>query len=376
MDLRIFERSPAIAPLLVRLYEGQKLYSLAKDKRPLAQAELTSAVSDLLDIDLSAQEQELLTDVLIALMRQAERELRQAVAERLAGMASVPLRLVLHLVNDEIDIAAPVLKRSPVLSDLDLIYIIKSQGADYWRAIAARQGLSAQVVNLLAETHDVPTAVILSENDRIALNEYAVGILARVARDHESVARPLLRRAEIPYQVARDLYGYVGAELKEYIRSFYGVEGDAAAAEKIVDDVVIDFTAPVGGMSEFMPTERMMENAEQLRDLNMLSMQLMVEALQKGKIPNFIAMFARYTDLSPKRIHDFLRQSCPKGMAIACRAFGVQKSDFSRIYLMTHRMRSRDRIVNHGDMLELLAYFDKIRPETAMRIVRGSSIAH
>jgi hypothetical protein len=70
-----------------------------------------------------------------------------------------------------------------------------------------------------------------------------------------------------------------------------------------------------------------------------------------------------------KRVHDFLKQSCPKGIAIACRAFGVQKPDFSRIYLMTHRMRSSSRTVDHQEMLQTLLYFDKVRPEVARRLV-------
>jgi signal recognition particle subunit SEC65 len=61
-------------------------------------------------------------------------------------------------------------------------------------------------------------------------------------------------------------------------------------------------------------------------------------------------------------------------MAIACRAFRIQKSDFSRIYLMTHRMRSKGRVVNHKDMLDVLSYFDKVRPEAAARIVRRSAV--
>ena len=59
-------------------------------------------------------------------------------------------------------------------------------------------------------------------------------------------------------------------------------------------------------------------------------------------------------------------------MAIACRAFRVQKSDFSKIYLMTHRMRSKHRLVNHKDMLDVLQYFDHVRPEVAKRIVARS----
>jgi hypothetical protein len=51
MDSRLFEKSPKVAPLLVRLYDSHKLYELATDDTPLARAELTSAVADLLEAE-------------------------------------------------------------------------------------------------------------------------------------------------------------------------------------------------------------------------------------------------------------------------------------------------------------------------------------
>ncbi len=366
MDLRIFEKTPAIAPLLVRLYETHKLYGLAQERRPEAQSELTTAVADLLTVDLTINEQELLTEVLIALMRQAERDLRRALSEKLCAMDTVPLRVVLHLANDDAFVAAPVLKASPVLSDLDLIYVVKAQGPEYWRIIAARESLGEGVINALADTGDPGTAVILSENQRITLTKYAATILARMAVDFEEVAVPLIARPDLPPGVVRDLYKHAGAELRIRIRALHSSIDDGI--EQAFNGMMIEFTERQPD-SEFMPTEPMIKSAENIARLGMLNLHTMIDALQKGSIPNFIALFAQYTGVPAQRVHDFLRQRCPKGMAIACRAFGVQKSDFSRIYLTTHRMRSKARIVNHKDMLEVLAYFDKIRPEVAQRII-------
>ena len=128
MDLSFLDKSSDVTPLLVRLYDSHKLYGLAKDKKPLARAELMSIISDLLGMNLSPRESELIADVLIALMRQAEKDLRQALAERLSMLEKAPLRLILQISHDEIEIAAPVLRNSAVLGELDLIYIIKSKG--------------------------------------------------------------------------------------------------------------------------------------------------------------------------------------------------------------------------------------------------------
>lgn len=366
MDLSSFDKSPHMTPLLVRLYDSHKLYGLVKDNKPLARAELTRAVTDLFETRLTAREQELLADVLIGLMRQAEKDLRQALSEKLAGLPNVPLRLILHLANDEITVAAPVLRKSIVLSDLDLIYIIKSQGPDYWQTIAARGDLSGQVINALADTRDIGTVVVLSQNERIRLTRHALEVLAEMAARNDLVAKPLLARPEVPPELARKLYSHVGRELKDYIRAFFGVE--EAPAKTAVEDLIIEF-GEAAPHPEFMPTEDMIAAAREKAALNILNLDLMMDTLQKGMIPAFIAQFAQYTGISARRIHDFLRQPCPKGMAIACRAFRIQKSDFSRIYLMTHRMRSRDRLVNHKDMLDVLKYFDKVRPEVALRIV-------
>ncbi len=368
MDFRAFEKSPGIAPLLVRLHDGQSLYKLAKDKRPEAQAELTGAVAELLDVELSAREQELLTDVLIALIRQAETDLRQAVSERLSSMDNVPLRLALHIANDEISVASPFLRCSPIFSDLDLIYIIKSKGCAYWKAIAARETLSDELIDVLAETKDTGTVVALSRNQRITLTRHAISILSEMAKTDESLALPLLGRPEIPPAMAQALYEHVGQELKTRIRSFYrGPE--ATLAEKAIDDVLQEITVGVSS-SEYMPPEQTLALAEKFSGMGLLNLNVMLETLQRGQISSFIAMFGKYTGLSARRIHDFLQQPCPKGLAIACRAFGIQKADFSRIYLMTHRMRSKDRIINQEDMMEILSYFDRVRPEAAQRIVQ------
>lgn len=371
MDMKAFEKSPHVAPLLVRLYESHKLYALAQNPQPEARAELTAAVADLLDTELSAREQEVLSDVLISLLRQAEKDLRRALSDRLAVMDHVPLRLVLFLANDEITVATPVLRHSRVLSDLDLIYIVKLQGPDYWQAIATRNALSPAVIDVLADTKDAGTAVMLAANDRIVLTAHAVEILGEMAKSHEDIARPLLSRNEVPMDMIRELYAHVGVQLKAHIRNFYGEEATAPLT-KVFDDMFVEFVEHKNAPSEFMPTASMLEAADRYAQAGLLNMQLIMDTIKRGQIGSFIAFFSRYSGLSVRRMHDMLIQVCPKGMAIACRAYGVQKGDFSSIYIMTHRMRAKDRMVNHKDMLDTLAYYDKVRPEVAQRIVKSS----
>lgn len=369
MDMRLFEKSPQVAPLLVRLYDSHRLYGLAQDDSPLARAELTSAVVDLLQTDLGPREKELIADVLISLMRQAEQDLRLAIAERLAVVDSTPLRVVLHIANDEIEVATPMLRLSRVFSDLDLLYIIKGKGPEYWRAIAAREILSDEIMNVLADTKESRTLETLVTNRKLRLTPHTLIVIEQAAEKNESMARPLLMRPDVPEEIARKLYHHVGVDLKEYIRNYFGIIDDTVL--NAVDDIIFEFSGQKAESEprEFIPRESVIKAAEALASSGRLNMQRMMETLQRGQMATFIAMFAQFSGISTDRVHDMLSATDGKILAVTCRALDLSKSDLSRIYMMTQRIRSRDRIVDQSDLLHALAVYDRIQAREARKIL-------
>lgn len=368
---------PTVAPLLVKLHNCDEFAELDADDKRRARANYAQIFSDILEQPVNFVEQEILSDILIGLIAQAERDLRCALSERLAVMENAPLRLVLHLANDKIEVATPVLRKSMMLTDIDLMYIIKARDASYWKEIATRPSLGESIVNELAFSGDVYTMVNLAKNEAITISAEALNAMTDKAREHEELATPLLQREDVPELVARKLYEYVGAELRDYIRAHYGVFSGMAAAQ--VDDLIIEFAEAqrpqeqARDRAQFMPTMAMVSAAERYKKLGMLNVKTMMETLRRGQIASFIALFSSYTGLKARNVHNVLQTSCPKGMVLACRAFGFQKSEFSLIYMMTNRMRSSERIINQKDLMEMLTYFDRVRPEVARRIVSQRS---
>ena len=120
MDTNIAESTHKPLSIAGRLGDVGQLYDLARDKNPRARAELTHEIGSILEADVTDREGEMVADVLVELLRQAETDLRQALSEKLSLLDNVPLRLVLQLANDEIEIAQPVLTHSPVLGEFDL----------------------------------------------------------------------------------------------------------------------------------------------------------------------------------------------------------------------------------------------------------------
>ncbi len=368
MDLGFLDKSSKVMPMLVRLYDGHKLYALAKDKKPLARAELTTAIVELLGYSENPREEELIADVLIGLIRQAEKDLKEAISERLSVMEAVPLRLALHLANEEISIAEPVLKNSRTLGDMDLIYIIKAKTPEYWRAIAQRNRMSDQVINILTSLRDNPTAQVLVENNNIVLPVASVAVLAEMAERNELLARPLLSRSEVGADTASRLYRHVGQELKKFITQNYQIT--TGAILDAVDDIVLEFSDIEA--SEFTPTRAMMNAAQRHKEKGLLTINLMMGNLRRGQIQSFIAQLSIYTSLPASIVEEVLTQPSGKELAILCRAFDIIKPDFVTVYLLTNRVRQKGRMVDTADISKAVAYYNRLSADVAMRVVKSS----
>jgi uncharacterized protein (DUF2336 family) len=374
LDLNNINEKSTVLPALVRLYDSQKMIDLAQDHNPTARNELTEIITSLLEIDLSVKESELVADVLISLMRQIENDLRIAIAERLSVMESVPLRLALHLANDEIHTAEPILKKSKVFSDLDLIYIIKSKTADYWRAIAQREEMSQIIMDTLIDTGDLGTAIKLVENEDIELDGHALNALVTLAKGDDRIAAPLLRREEITEDIVKTLYQSVSIALKHYIREeFQMFESDVSHA---IDDIGTEFVEAASYEAQIkqssMPTESHIKVAEYYKAKGHLSIDLMIKTLKRGQYASFIAQFAIYIDLSHKMVRQIIEQKSGQGLAVACRASEIARSDFISIYLLATRLRTKGGMVDIQDLNRATEYFDKINREVALEILKSS----
>ncbi len=353
----------------IALGDVKKLYDLAKDKTSEAREELTRIVSGALEVDLSARESELISDVLIKLLKQAERDMRMALAEKLSLIDDVPLRLVLHLANDEVEVARPILKKSSVLGEFDLLYIIKSKTAEYWRAIATREELSDKVMGVLAETGDFETALALSENTNISLTDGVLTILADMAQDSEVLAVPLLRRSEVSADIAAMLYRYVGAEIKQFIADNYDV--DVQKVEAVVDRVVQEFTTPIP--KDFMPEDYMIEAAESAKEKGMLNSKMFLSSLRRGHVRSFIAQLAVYTGLSIEFIGHIMSQTNGQGLAVISKAYDIEKQDFISMFMLTNKIWNYGRIVEAHDLHTAIGYYNRATKEVALDIIRAKS---
>lgn len=85
----------------------------------------------------------------LPLFDEVSREGRRYVSAALSESPSAPHALVRRLAEQPADIAAPILLRSPVLSDADLVALIAREGLGHARVIARRARLNPALVQLV-----------------------------------------------------------------------------------------------------------------------------------------------------------------------------------------------------------------------------------
>ncbi|KRR16344.1 hypothetical protein CQ14_15755 [Bradyrhizobium lablabi] len=98
---------------------------------------------------------DLFDGVLTSLVPHAEIEARAELAERLSTLANAPRGLVGQLAHeDEIAIAGPLLRRSPVIDEKMLLEIASMKGQGHLLAMAERPALSADLTDVMIARGD------------------------------------------------------------------------------------------------------------------------------------------------------------------------------------------------------------------------------
>jgi uncharacterized protein (DUF2336 family) len=195
------------------------LLTLAHDPTPAARQQLVGAVSDFMfrdDGELSAREREIAVDILRTLIRETETAIRRALADRLSREPTAPHELIVALANDEIDVAQPVLADSVVLTDPDLLEVIKQRTLQHQLAIALRRGLSERVSAALVATGNESVMQSVLDNATARFDRSVLEAMVERSRTIERIRRPLLSREELDSRLASKMYSWVSAALRRH----------------------------------------------------------------------------------------------------------------------------------------------------------------
>jgi len=346
-----------------------KLSDMARDRSPAGRRALADKVGDFYFAghSLSNRERDLVVDILRQVLRDAEMDVRLGLAERLACHAEAPHDLIVTLANDRIEIAAPILLRSDVLLDTDLIDVIRRHAEAHQVAVAKRPTVSAVVGDALVNTGNMLVAETLLTNPGASLSPQAMTRLTAAARRVPPLREPLLGRPELTSDLATRIYWLVSQELRRSILDRYQISRQQldAALQSTVQDLVD------GTRGRTSLTVEQLETVERLAEASAITPQVLIQTLRLGQIDLFKALFGRIAGLGPETMHLLIAESGGEALTLACRAMRIDKGFFASIFLLSRAARPGEQIVDPRELSRVLALYDRVTPEAALPILQG-----
>ncbi|MEQ8267984.1 MAG: DUF2336 domain-containing protein [Parvibaculum sp.] len=314
---------------------------LLSDPSENARAEVAAKVArQFADIELAPRERELAHEILGYLVHDVAVNVREALSRCLNDNPEAPRNIVLQLARDIDQVAIPVLERSPVLTDEDLVGLVYYGSSDKQYAIAGRPEVRAPVSEALALKGDRRAVLTLISNSGAVINEAAATMLVQRYADDADVAAPLVQRGDMPALLVERLIAMVSEQMREYLVVNHEVDDRVAATleEQTRERTTTDALVRMGN-------DDMRALVAQLAENGRMSATLILRAACAGEIRFVEAAFAELTSVPDERIWRLIHDVGALGFRAVYARAGMPEAlypAFRRVLDTFHAVRSSD----------------------------------
>lgn len=253
--------------------------------------------------ELNPQEERDAQLVLTALLDDPSPLVRGALAQELSVAYNAPHHIVVALANDQAEVAAPILNKSPRLTDADLIDCAAIGDSASQIAIATRLRVSAAVAAAIAEVGACEAVVALVANDGADRPDFSLArIIERFGEDGET-REALLHRGDLPVTLRAKLVDAAASALTRFVvsRDWLSVEraerATREAREKATILLAADSSDNLDGPGALV---------RHLREQGQLTAGLVLRALLSGNTSLLIAALAELSGLPARRVAGYV----------------------------------------------------------------------
>ncbi len=266
---------------------------LLADPSPDSRAETAAKIATDFDSgDLTDHEKQMAEEIFRIMVKDAEVRVREALAVNLKESLAVPHDVALSLAQDVDSVSLPVLQFSEVLSDEDLIQLVRSDDPEKQKAIAKRAHVSESVTEALVETGDEDVVTTLVSNVGA---EFTGESLAQVVERYgasEKVQEAMIGRPKLPVAITEKLVAKLSEHLKEELVTRHELPADMAT-DLILQSreratVTLSTEAAEGDVRILV---------RQLRDNGRLTPSIVVRSVCMGDLRFFEAALALLADI-------------------------------------------------------------------------------
>ena len=151
-----------------------------------------------LQAEHGSQERASMATALTVLLDDPSRAIRKAISKTLASRAYAPAHVVRSLASDIDEVAIPVLRESPILTDAELVDLLAQGSEAVQCAIAGRAGLPASISAAICEVASERACQFLLDNASAEVLQSSLLRLAQRFENRPDICDQLLRTRDLP----------------------------------------------------------------------------------------------------------------------------------------------------------------------------------
>lgn len=315
----------------------------------------------------SQRERDLAADILRRVSKDVEMSIRIGLAERLADDPAAPHELIVLLVDDRIEVARPILARSSVLSETDLIRAIEKGTQDHQIAVAEREKIGERISAALARSACEAAVIALLRNGSARIGNDAFQHIGERARRVPALQGPLIERHDLPPELAQRLYVWVSGALKTALSARYPHIAETVAF------AIEETSAALQSGEQPIAEANAKKLVEKLHASGQLRASFLIRVLQQGQMELFEHAFAVLLSMNIETMRKALYGENPMTVALACRAAGIDRSVFMTVFNLSRHHRRVTVKLSDSDQQEILAIFSQIQKTEALQRLKSAA---
>lgn len=350
-------------------FDIQKLLALAATRSTSARNELASSMVDFF-IDpadrLTDQQRALMNEVLSKLVVNVEMDVRRNLADALVTSGTDLPDLIRVLANDEIEVARPLLEKSDLLHDLDLIEIVKLRTEEHRMAIALRAHVSQPVADALVERSGPDVIETLIRNEDALLSRRAMEFLVAESRRFDQFQEPLLSRADMPADLAHRMYWWVSAALRRRILAEYTIDEQLLdrSMERAARMAVAEHADGQSAQARALKLTRRMAEQGELTDA------FLVAALRQQRINVYVAGLAERAEISYRMAWQIVTDRGYESYVVLARAIDMGREALTSTILLLAEARASVGPQRPDVVQNILNLYARMDYENCRRVLR------
>lgn len=279
---------------------------------------------------------------------------REELAHKLAEEKLAPSDLMYKLANDEISVAHPVIEKSPVLNEDQLVEIASRHSQMHLLAMTNRHDITENISSTLVEHGDDTVVESLAGNHAANISEETFHDISERSRMNENIQKPLATRPDLPAEVAQNMISFAQPEIVTHLMAkSVPDESSTNAGEPAQNDTENQRDKIEGLIEQFIPTERITEAK-------------LVDFIRAGEMTQAVGAFAHLTELDVPTARRVLFDKSGRALAVACKAAKFDKTTYSSVILGI----GKDSHRSIQETYQLVGLYDTLDLNTAKRIMR------